>query len=462
MRDVFIIGAGASGLMAAQRAASLGARVTVYEALSVPGKKLSATGNGKCNYTNMHMSPEAYHLASDVDGVSQVHTQAGVNVEISKSDMSNVGILNIAASRDELNDFYRCFERFGNTDTIDFFREIGIEPLVRDGYVYPRSGQASSVVRALVRRCEKLGVQIIRDRRIESIKELGIQNLGTDETLILACGSKASVKNCNSYRLLEELGISYSWISPALCGIYCRDDEDFFNAAAGVRCTGSINGEVGELQFTEYGISGIAAFNISHDVGRRLHAWICQNGKAGSEGGRSEENIYVDNNGKSGSGSDTSNKITLTVDFLPEYRDEDEVLGFLTERMDRLCSDASISQLKELGDGFINLKLWCALIDRTARQHGGMVTLQELAHSLKSSTFMPYKTAGFDKSQVCAGGIGTDEIDPDTMELYRHPGIYVAGELIDMDGICGGYNLQWAWTSGYIAGTYAAGGMLSS
>ncbi len=404
MRDVYIIGAGASGLMAAQCAASLGARVTVYEALSVPGKKLSATGNGKCNYTNMRMSPGAYHL------------------------------MNIPASKDELNDFYRCFERFGNTDTIDFFREIGIEPLVRDGYVYPRSGQASSVVRALVRRCEKLGVQIIRDRRIESIRELGIQNLGTDEALVLACGSKASVKNCNSYRLLEELEVSYSWISPALCGIYCRDDDDFFKAAAGVRCTGSINGEVGELQFTEYGISGIAAFNISHDVGRRLYARICKN------------------------------EITLEVDFMPEYRDEDEVLGFLTERMNRLCSDArgTESQLRELGDGFINLKLWCALIDRTARQHGGMVTLHELAHSLKCSTFIPYKTAGFDKSQVCAGGIGTDEIDPDTMELYRHPGIYAAGELIDMDGICGGYNLQWAWTSGYIAGTYAAGGMLSS
>ena len=401
MKKVVIIGAGASGLMAAQRAASLGAEVAVYEMLDAAGKKLSATGNGRCNYTNMSMSPKAYHM----------------------------------------NEFYRCFRLFGNTDAVVFFKGIGIEPLVQGGNVYPRSEQAASVVRALVRRCESLGVDIIKNHRIDHIQDLYAAGMSREDSLILACGSKASVRSCNSYKLLEELGIPYKWVDPALCGICCSGDDDFFKAVSGVRCKGIINGEYGELQLTDYGISGIAAFNIAHDVASKLHLHTAI------------RHVHTYNTASCKNNAQP----LLTVDFLPEFANETDAADFLEKRRTSLGLE-----IARLGDGFMNLKLWQALMKRISEKYSGHATMQIIAHELKCCEFVPYKMSGFDKCQVCSGGIGIDEIDPDTMELYRHPGIYAAGELIDMDGICGGYNLQWAWTSGYIAGTYAAGGMLSS
>ena len=430
-KHVYIIGAGASGLMAACRAAQLGARVTVYEAQSAEGKKLAAAGNGKCNYTNTQMSPSAYHIKDSNDTPDKMQ-------------------------------LYRCFERFGNEDAIAFFRSIGIEPFVKNGYVYPRSEQGSSVVHALARRCEKLGVRIIKDHRVESIRELGLPGLcshgslnknqlsdAQDTSVILACGSKAVNKSCNSYRLLEELGVSYSWIAPALCPIYCKNDDEFFKVVTGVRCRARVGGETGELQFNDYGLSGIVIFNISHEISGQI----------------SQSRVHSTDPTTCKNAAHTQNGSAIVrVDFVPEYADEAEVEAYLAGRARVLemgdGATLNMDRLKILGDGFINSKLWEGLVDRTARKaqkSGTKLTLRMIAHELKNCEFTAYKTAGFDKCQVCSGGIGVDELDPETMQLRKHPGIYAAGEILDMDGICGGYNLQWAWTSGYIAGTYAAG-----
>lgn len=402
MYDVIIIGAGASGLMAAAAAASKGARVALLEHKDDIGKKILATGNGRCNFTNTDMSVNKFHGSKALikNGLSQ----------------------------------------FNYSDTICFFKELGIPAYDNAGYIYPNSRQAASVVAAFRMELMRLHVDVKTGINITDIKPADDRTgycIQTDKgsfkskRLIIACGLTASPKlgsDGSLFRQIEALGHHIQKPLPALCGFSC--DGLNFKKITGVRCDATvasvIDGQMteqntGELQLADYGISGIPVFQISSLMSRAL------------------------NKGQ---------KVEVIIDFLPAFSD-DELNGYIKGRSITTTDNRS---LNEMLNGLLNNKLLLELIHKSGvspDKKGRLLTdddCKSLTRSIKHTAVSVKKPRGLEFAQVCAGGIYTKEIDVRTLESKIHPGLYFCGELLDVDGICGGYNLQWAWTSGYIAG----------
>lgn len=402
MYDVIIIGAGASGLMAAAAAASKGARVALLEHKDDIGKKILATGNGRCNFTNTDMSVNKFHGSKALikNGLSQ----------------------------------------FNYSDTIRFFKGLGIPAYDNAGYIYPNSRQAASVVAAFRMELMRLHVDVKTGINITDIKPADDRTgycIQTDKgsfkskRLIIACGLTASPKlgsDGSLFRQIEALGHHIQKPLPALCGFSC--DGLNFKKITGVRCDATvasvIDGQMteqntGELQLADYGISGIPVFQISSLMSRAL------------------------NKGQ---------KVEVIIDFLPAFSD-DELNGYIK---DRSITTTDIRSLNEMLNGLLNNKLLLELIHKSGvspDKKGRLLTdddCKSLTRSIKHTAVSVKKPRGAEFAQVCAGGIYTKEIDVRTLESKIHPGLYFCGELLDVDGICGGYNLQWAWTSGYIAG----------
>lgn len=402
MYDVIIIGAGASGLMAAAAAASKGARVALLEHKDDIGKKILATGNGRCNFTNTDMSVNKFHGSKALikNGLSQ----------------------------------------FNYSDTICFFKELGIPAYDNAGYIYPNSRQAASVVAAFRMELMRLHVDVKTGINITDIKPADDRTgycIQTDKgsfkskRLIIACGLTASPKlgsDGSLFRQIEALGHHIQNPLPALCGFSC--DGLNFKKITGVRCDATvasvIDGQMteqntGELQLADYGISGIPVFQISSLMSRAL------------------------NKGQ---------KVEVIIDFLPAFSD-DELNGYIKDRSITTTDNRS---LNEMLNGLLNNKLLLELIHKSGvspDKKGRLLTdddCKSLTRSIKHTAVSVKKPRGVEFAQVCAGGIYTKEIDVRTLESKIHPGLYFCGELLDVDGICGGYNLQWAWTSGYIAG----------
>jgi predicted Rossmann fold flavoprotein len=402
MYDVIIIGAGASGLMAAAAAASKGARVALLEHKDDIGKKILATGNGRCNFTNTDMSVNKFHGSKTLikNGLSQ----------------------------------------FNYADTIRFFKELGIPAYDNAGYIYPNSRQAASVVAAFRMELMRLHVDTKTGINITDIKPADDRTgycIQTDkgsfksQRLIIACGLTASPKlgsDGSLFRQIEALGHHIQKPLPALCGFSC--DGLNFKKITGVRCDATvasvIDGQMteqntGELQLADYGISGIPVFQISSLMSRAL------------------------NKGQ---------KVEVIIDFLPAFID-DELNGYIKDRSITTTDNRS---LNEMLNGLLNNKLLLELIHKSGvspDKKGRLLTdddCKSLTRSIKHTAVSVKKPRGLEFAQVCAGGIYTKEIDVRTLESKIHPGLYFCGELLDVDGICGGYNLQWAWTSGYIAG----------
>lgn len=402
MYDVIIIGAGASGLMAAAAAASKGARVALLEHKDDIGKKILATGNGRCNFTNTDMSVNKFHGSKALikNGLSQ----------------------------------------FNYSDTIRFFKELGIPAYDNAGYIYPNSRQAASVVAAFRMELMRLHVDVKTGINITDIKPADDRTgycIQTDKGsfkskgLIIACGLTASPKlgsDGSLFRQIEALGHHIQKPLPALCGFSC--DGLNFKKITGVRCDATvasvIDGQMteqntGELQLADYGISGIPVFQISSLMSRAL------------------------NKGQ---------KVEVIIDFLPAFSD-DELNGYIKDRSITTTDNRS---LNEMLNGLLNNKLLLELIHKSGvspDKKGRLLTdddCKSLTRSIKHTAVSVKKPRGLEFAQVCAGGIYTKEIDVRTLESKIHPGLYFCGELLDVDGICGGYNLQWAWTSGYIAG----------
>lgn len=402
MYDVIIIGAGASGLMAAAAAASKGARVALLEHKDDIGKKILATGNGRCNFTNTDMSVNKFHGSKALikNGLSQ----------------------------------------FNYSDTICFFKELGIPAYDNAGYIYPNSRQAASVVAAFRMELMRLHVDVKTGINITDIKPADDRTgycIQTDKgsfkskRLIIACGLTASPKlgsDGSLFRQIEALGHHIQKPLPALCGFSC--DGLNFKKITGVRCDATvasvIDGQMteqntGELQLADYGISGIPVFQISSLMSRAL------------------------NKGQ---------KVEVIIDFLPAFSD-DELNGYIKDRSITTTDNRS---LNEMLNGLLNNKLLLELIHKSGvspDKKGRLLTdddCKSLTRSIKHTAVSVKKPRGVEFAQVCAGGIYTKEIDVRTLESKIHPGLYFCGELLDVDGICGGYNLQWAWTSGYIAG----------
>lgn len=402
MYDVIIIGAGASGLMAAAAAASKGARVALLEHKDDIGKKILATGNGRCNFTNTDMSVNKFHGSKALikNGLSQ----------------------------------------FDYADTIRFFKELGIPAYDNAGYIYPNSRQAASVVAAFRMELMRLHVDVKTGINITDIKPADDRTgycIQTDKgsfkskRLIIACGLTASPKlgsDGSLFRQIEALGHHIQKPLPALCGFSC--DGLNFKKITGVRCDATvasvIDGQMteqntGELQLADYGISGIPVFQISSLMSRAL---------------------------------DKGQKVEVIIDFLPAFSD-DELNGYIKDRSITTTDNRS---LNEMLNGLLNNKLLLELIHKSGvspDKNGRLLTdddCKSLTRSIKHTAVSVKKPRGAEFAQVCTGGIYTKEIDVRTLESKIHPGLYFCGELLDVDGICGGYNLQWAWTSGYIAG----------
>lgn len=401
---IAIVGGGASGMMAAIAAAELGAEVWIYESKDRLGKKILATGNGKCNFTNLIQEDSCYR---------------GTDATFSK----------------------KVRETFNVEQTLDFFKKIGIEPKVKNGYVYPNSEQAASVADALAMELRTKKVKVIQEQ-VYSVKgEKGAFLVKSENSqnefdkVILCCGSPAGMKNpkdFSGYTLAERFGHHITDLIPALVQLRCK--EKWFKTISGVRTEGVItvfeNGkeiaaENGELLFAEYGLSGIPVFQISRFAGEALNR---------------------------------GSKVTCKVDLLPGYTKKD-LEALLISRYETLKNRTAEELLVGLHNHKLNYILLKELgIDPVADSKKAYHSddFSKLATLYKDLTCQVTELNPFANAQVCAGGVSTSEINDATLESKLVKGLYFAGELVDVDGTCGGYNLQWAWSSGYVAGSHAA------
>lgn len=406
--EIMVIGGGASGMMAAITAAEAGAKVLLIEKLNRVGKKLLATGNGRCNFTNQKQKPEYYH--SRTEGAAWPTVSA-----------------------------------FDEKQVITWFRERGLLSMDRDGYVYPRSAQALSVVQILERMLRMNGVEIHTGESVEEIipfsgkqkayKVCTSAGAYLARRVILAVGGAASPVHgtCgDGYDLVKNLGISVIPPVPALTslvleGKYCK-------LWAGVRIQGQVGlyldgkllvSDQGEIQMTAYGISGIPVFQISY-----LAARLLAEGK----------------------------KPYLILDSMMEFSREG-LLQELQQRQSRFL-DKGLS-VADILEGMLPGKLISAYIKEisgkkisasTAAEKVTKAEWENLVWQIKEKKLLIHSVSDFDKAQVSSGGVDLSELDTGTMELKEYPGLYIVGELADVDGICGGYNLQWAWSSGHAAG----------
>ncbi|MDI9508365.1 MAG: NAD(P)/FAD-dependent oxidoreductase [Clostridiales bacterium] len=402
--DVIVVGAGASGMISAIVAAEKASSVLIIEQKEKAGKKILATGNGKCNYTNMDQTLDCYR-SDDSTFVKKV--------------LSN----------------------FDNHKTLEFFNRLGIYPKNRDGYIYPNSQQAASIVSVLLMECERLKINIIYNEKVTSITkpDYTITTLNPDmvrsiyqaKKVILATGGCASPKlgsDGSGYDLAKSFGHRIIKPLPALVSL--KSPNKFCKTVSGVRLQAQVKAfvdskilanEKGEIIFTDYGISGIPIMQLSRFVSRAL---------------------------------DDNRKAYLTLDFFYQGS-HDELYSLLLSR----CNNNPDKTLEQMMIGLFNHKLNRVLIKETGLDITRPCSkvkksdIDNLSKKIKNFIIRINSTNSFDFAQVTTGGIPVTEIDPMTMESKKKRGLYLTGELIDVDGTCGGYNLQWAWSTGYIAGS---------
>ena len=413
-RTVAVIGGGAAGMMAAIEAARAGAIVTLIEKNAQLGKKLATTGNGRCNYTNLDMGDR---IGGKFRGFHPDFAEAALDVLPPEA-------------------------------VLDWFRAIGVEPRFRGGYVYPNSDQASAVVDALREELHCLSVKVHYNAEVKSVQRVDsscfliqcADAVVKADRVILAAGSKAAPKtgsNGDGYFVARKLGHTIVPYVPALCGIRCAGEA--FRALAGIRTEAalelSVDGrcvdrEVGELQLVDYGISGIPVFQLS-----RYAAYALQEGK----------------------------KAAVYINFLPGFTEaedpKDRSVQLFRQRQERLAG----RKMESFFTGLLHQKLGQLLLRMAnVRPELPVEELSEKQLRSLASLSVRFKAEcvemnGFQQAQVVAGGVDTMEVEPHSMASRLVPGLYFAGEVLDIDGICGGYNLQWAWASGYVAGRHAAG-----
>lgn len=397
--DLVVIGAGASGMMAAITAARENKKVCIIEKLDKAGKKLLATGNGKCNYTNALMKVECFH--GERDFINTVLTQFSVE------------------------------------DCLDFFHSIGIYPKNKNGYYYPNSEQASAVVNALLYELDRLQVKIFYETVIknmnpsqEAVYMETNKGLFVGRHVIIATGLLAAPKlgsDGSLFDIVKSLGHRFSPILPALCGFYCKGVK--FKQISGVRAQGCvcayIDGvkcaeDTGEIQFTDYGLSGIPIFQISHFLSKGLYE---------------------------------KKKVTVKINLLPDF-DKNQLQDELNLRCE-ICASKPVSVLL---NGLINQKLIDMILEKAGIEKDIYVSslskeeILKIAELLQEITVTVTNYRDFEFAQVCTGGIPVSDIDSYTLESKIVPNIHFTGEILDVDGICGGYNLHFAWATGYIAG----------
>lgn len=404
-KKIIVIGGGAAGMIAAISANLNGGQVILLERNDRVGKKLLATGNGRCNYTNINLNINNYH---------------GFNSKFA----------------------YSVLSQFGVDSTMEFFESMGITPAVEpNGKVFPLSYQSSSMLDVLRYEIANEGIELITEAYVTSIKkdkkytvilEDGRKFQG--DKVIVATGGMAlpnSGSDGNGYTLCKELGHNVVDVFPGL--VQLELDGDVFKPLTGTKFLGRagiyidnklILEDTGDILFTNYGISGPPILQLSRTA--------LENLRKGKE-------------------------VEIRVSIL-HTKNIEELYEYLVYRFS-LMPKKNI----EIGlIGLINKKLILPIlreanIDKNINSANlSNEEIRRLAETLLSWSFKVTGSQPWAHAQITAGGIDTQEINNKTMESKIHSGLYIVGELVDIDGDCGGYNLQWAWSSGYIAGENAA------
>lgn len=402
---VIIIGGGAAGMMAAVSARINGGDVILLERNDRVGKKLLATGNGRCNYTNRYLSIDNYH---------------GLNPRFAFSALS----------------------QFDVDTTIDFFERLGITPAVEDsGKVFPLSFQASSILDVLRYEIDNIGVQLITEAYVVNIvkkNEFTVKlkdgRSFVGDKVILATGGMAlpaSGSDGNAYNLCKDLGHSMTEVFPGL--VQLKLESDYLKTLEGVKFIGRagiyvdnkmVLEDMGDILFTSYGISGPPILQLSRRALENLNKRKDVDLKVSIIHSKSEEELFE--------------YLTNRFVLMPTKTVETGLIGLINKRL-------IIPILKELdidkNKGISNLS---------------KEEIRGLAGILTSWSFKVTGSQSWSHAQVTAGGVDTKDINNKTMESKVIKGLYIVGELLDIDGDCGGFNLQWAWSSGYIAGENAA------
>ena len=395
-----IIGGGASGMAAAIAAAEdPNVQVHIFERQARVGKKLLATGNGRCNLTNLHAGIGGYH------GEDTSFAQYALSV-------------------------------FPVESTLAWFRQLGLFTVAEEsGRVYPYSDQANSVVDVLRFALERPNITLHTSFEVKKVKNEadGFTVCGDTDTvfcqrLIVACGGLAGTKlggSMSGYKLLGQMGHKSTRLRPTL--VQLKSEWGGVSALKGVRANCHIavkkdgvthSQSTGEIQFTDYGISGPVVFEVSRDACVGSGDWSAE------------------------------------IDFLPEYSAET-----LSEELHRRTTTQLSAD--ELLTGILHNRLGRVLTraagikDQRPAQDVNDIEIANVCNAVKAFEIPLSEPMGMDSAQVTAGGIMTADFDPQTMQSKLVPGLYACGEVLDIDGDCGGYNLQWAWSSGRLAGQSA-------
>jgi len=402
VKTIAIIGAGPAGMSAAIAAARKGAKVTVFERNEIAGKKLLLTGNGKCNFTNVDMHADFFSF------------EEGSHAELVMETMSTKAV---------------C----------DFFADMGVLSTERKGCFYPFTGQSQTIQSALVKTMERLGVKLMTNTCIGEITRNNDQFVvHTDnkmmnfDAVILACGGKAAPKTGSDgfgYRLARGFGHTVSRTYPVL--VQLQSDASNLKMVAGVRCYANVSAWVngvkvasdyGELQMTDYGLSGIPVFHLSRFLSKEI-----------------EEGMHCE----------------ISVDFIPQIS-KAALNEFVSERIKTFYGEP----VKTFPEGLVHSKLVEYMIKEQKIEASAMVLpenkdmLINLLEEMKDWRFLITGHKGFENAQVTKGGVLLEEID-ENMQSKLIKGLYFAGEMVDVDADCGGYNLHWAWASGKKAGEEA-------
>ncbi len=406
-KTILVVGGGAAGMMAALVAAERGAQVTVLERMDKVGKKILVTGNGRCNITNSRQDLAHYHGAP-------------------------------AAFIDPV------LRSFPVSKTLDFFKSLGLECVEEEeGRVYPSCGQASAVLNVLRFEMDRRNVRVLSGAEVSRLTRHGHAFKAETkdgrtfpaDRVIVAAGGKASPQlgsNGSGFDLMKFLGHPLRPPFPVLVQLNLQApfleevDGVRFNGAAAVVSQGHIRREeTGEIQLTDYGASGIPILDLSRSAGECLmekrDAFL-------------ELKFFLGRSTK-----------TLT----------DEIQNRLSARSDETIERALV--------GLVHSQLLPPLIHAAGYKNkhvpcrlSSPENVRNLAQLLTGWKLPIIGTQPWDRAHVTAGGVDSAVIDPATMESKICPGLYAAGEMVDVDGDCGGYNLQWAWSSGFVAGLAAS------
>ena len=401
--DVAVIGGGPAGLMAAGRASELGARVVLLEKNSNLGIKLLMTGGGRCNFTN-------------------------------NSDIRN--FINILGPNGRW--FISALNIFSPEDAIDFFNSRGIETKIEDNNrVFPKSNKARDILDALIAYAQEGGVKILTNSRVEKIikKDDFISKIVLSDgrevlagKFILACGGKSYPNSGSSgevYDWLKDLGHEINEVRPALCQLLINEDLSnleglsFSNVQIIAKNDNFKSSKLkGDVIFTRKGISGPVALNLSRELTRQ------------------------------------NNNLDLFLDFFPDKNKEElkiEIINILNNNKNfSIKNSLGLLLTKRLSSFFLN-KIGLNLDKKSSSLNKHEI--ESLVNVLKSNKLSFIGLGGFDEAMISSGGVSLQEIDNKTMASKIISNLYLVGETLDLDGPTGGYNLQIAWTSAYLAGS---------